>query len=48
MKSFSRFLSEATQSQSSQQAQKLGLKGDGHGGWLDRSGKVVARTDKEN
>jgi hypothetical protein len=46
MKSFSRFLSEATQSQASQQAQKLGLKGDGHGGWLDRSGKVVARTDK--
>jgi hypothetical protein len=46
MKSFSRFLSEATQSQASQQAQKLGLKGDGHGGWLDRSGKVVARTEK--
>ena len=46
MKSFSKFLSEATQSQASQQAQKLGLKGDGHGGWLDRSGKVVARTDK--
>ena len=46
MKSFSRFLSEATQSQASQQAQKLGLKGDGHGGWLDRSGKTVARTDK--
>jgi hypothetical protein len=46
MKSFSRFLSEAAQSQASQQAQKLGLKGDGHGGWLDRSGKVVARTDK--
>ena len=46
MKSFFHFLSEATQSQASQQAQKLGLKGDGHGGWLDRSGKVVARTDK--
>ena len=46
MKSFIQFLSEATQSQASQQAQKLGLKGDGHGGWLDRSGKVVARTDK--
>ena len=46
MKSFFTFLSEATQSQASQQAQKLGLKGDGHGGWLDRSGKVVARTDK--
>ena len=46
MKSFSAFLSEATLSQASQQAQKLGLKGDGHGGWLDRSGKTVARTDK--
>jgi hypothetical protein len=46
MKSFFTFLSEATQSQASQQAQKLGLKGDGHGGWVDRSGKVVARTDK--
>jgi hypothetical protein len=46
MKSFLTFLSEATQSQASQQAQKLGLKGDGHGGWLDRSGKLVARTDK--
>jgi hypothetical protein len=46
MKSFSKFLAEATQSQASQQAQKLGLKGDGHGGWLDRSGKLVARTDK--
>jgi hypothetical protein len=46
MKSFFTFLSEATQSQASQQAQKMGLKGDGHGGWLDRSGKVVARTDK--
>ena len=46
MKSFSAFLSEATLSQASQQAQKLGLKGDGHGGWLDRSGKIVARTDK--
>ena len=46
MKSFSAFLSEATLSQASQQAKKLGLKGDGHGSWLDRSGKVVARTDK--
>lgn len=46
MKSFFNFLSEATQSQASQQAQKLGLRGDGHGGWVDRSGKTVARTDK--
>lgn len=46
MKNFFQFLSEATESQASQQAKKLGLKGDGHGSWLDRSGKVVARTDK--
>ena len=46
MKSFFQFLTEAAQSQASMQAQKLGLKGDGHGGWVDRSGKVVARTDK--
>ncbi len=46
MKSFFQFLSEATESQAAAQAKKLGYKGDGHGGWLDRSGKVVARTDK--
>lgn len=46
MKSFVQFLSEATLSRAAQQAQKLGLRGDGHGGWLDRSGKTVARTEK--
>ena len=46
MKSFLNFLTEATQSQAAMQANKLGLKGDGHGGWIDRSGKVVARTEK--
>lgn len=46
MKSFSQFLSEATQSQASIRARKLGLRGDGHGGWLDRSGNLVARTEK--
>jgi outer membrane biosynthesis protein TonB len=45
MKSFFQFLTEATQSQASMQAKKLGLKGDGHGGWVDRAGKVVARTE---
>jgi hypothetical protein len=24
----------------------LDIKGDGHGGWVDRAGKVVARTEK--
>ncbi len=46
MKSFSRFLTEATKSQAAMQAKKLGYTGDGHGGWIDRSGKLVARTDK--
>ena len=46
MKSFLQFLTEATKSQAAMQASKLGLKGDGHGGWIDRAGKVVARTEK--
>jgi phosphopantetheine adenylyltransferase len=46
MKSFLNFLSEASESQAAMQAKKLGLRGDGHGGWVDRSGKYVARTDK--
>jgi len=46
MKSFLNFLTEAKESQAAMQAKKLGYSGDGHGGWLDRSGKVVARTDK--
>jgi hypothetical protein len=46
MKSFLNFLTEAKESQAAMQAKKLGYTGDGHGGWLDRSGKVVARTEK--
>ena len=46
MKSFFNFLSEAKESQAATQAKKLGYTGDGHGGWLDRSGKIVARTEK--
>lgn len=45
MKSFLQFLSEATQSQAAIRAKKLGLTGDGHGGWVDRSGNLVARTE---
>jgi hypothetical protein len=45
MKRFLEFLSEATQSQAAMQAKKLGLSGDGHGGWVDRAGKLVARTE---
>ena len=43
MKSFSKFLSE-TVTQAARQAKRLGLTGDGHGGWVDPNGKVVART----
>ncbi len=42
MKSFFQFISEAT---ASQQAQRLGLVGDGHGGWYDRQGEFVAKTE---
>ncbi len=42
MKSFFQFLTEAT---ASQQAQRLGLVGDGHGGWYDRQGEFVAKTE---
>ena len=45
MKNFLLFLSEARESQASLQAKKLGLGGEGHGGWLDRSGKQIARTE---
>ena len=44
MKSFFKFLGEA-ESQAATQARKLGLKGDGHGGWLNRAGEFVAKTE---
>jgi len=44
MKSFTRFLSEA--STAVVQATRLGLKGDGHGGWYDKKGEFVAKTEK--
>jgi phosphopantetheine adenylyltransferase len=44
MKSFFQFLTEST---ASQQAARLGLQGDGHGGWYDRkTGEFVAKTEK--
>ena len=43
MKNFFQFLSESA----AQQAARLGLEGDGHGGWYDRmSGEFVAKTEK--
>jgi len=42
MKSFFQFITEAT---ASQQAARLGLVGDGHGGWYDKQGEFVAKTE---
>ena len=46
MKGFGDFFSEARSSQASERAKKLGLKGDGHGAWYDRSGELIAKTEK--
>lgn len=44
MKSFSKFITEAT-SKAVQQATRMGLATDGHGGWYDKSnGEFVAKT----
>ena len=43
MKSFTKFLTEAA-SNAAKQAKKLGLKGDGHGSWVDNNGRIVGRT----
>jgi hypothetical protein len=44
MKSFIQFILEATSP--SEQATRLGLQGDGHGGWYDRrTGEFVAKTE---
>ena len=44
MKSFFQFLTETT---ATQQAARLGLQGDGHGGWYDKAtGEFVAKTEK--
>jgi len=44
MKTFLQFITEST---ATQQASRLGLVGDGHGGWMDRNtGEFVAKTEK--
>ena len=44
MKSFLQFITEST---ATQQAARLGLQSDGHGGWTDRNtGEFVAKTEK--
>ena len=44
MKRFSQFLLEFRGSRASEKAYRLGLVSDGHGNWVDRSGKVIAQT----
>jgi len=44
MKKFSQFISEAKSTLTSQRASKMGLQGDGHGGWYNASGEFVAKT----
>ena len=44
MKTFLQFYTEST---ATQQAARLGLQSDGHGGWTDRNtGEFVAKTEK--
>ena len=43
MKSFFQFF---TESQAVQQATRMGLKSDGHGGWYDKQGEFVAKTER--
>ena len=43
MKTFSQFFSEST---AVQQATRMGLKSDGHGGWYDKDGEFVAKTER--
>jgi nicotinamide mononucleotide adenylyltransferase len=44
MKSFSQFLLEYRGSKASEKAYRLGLVSNRHGGWVDRSGKLIAKT----
>jgi cytidyltransferase-like protein len=46
MKNFTQFFTEARETSASQEAKKLGLSGDGHGGWYDKNGEFVAKTVK--
>ena len=43
MKTLFQFLSE---SNAVQQATRMGLKSDGHGGWYDNKGEFIAKTEK--
>ena len=44
MKSFNQFFTEALETSASAEAKRLGLTGDGHGGWYDKNGEFTAKT----
>jgi len=44
VKAFLTFITEARTTKASQEAKRLGLVGDGHGDWYDRTGKLIAKT----
>lgn len=46
MKTYAQFLIESRETTASTEAKKLGLSGDGHGGWYDKNGEFVAKTVK--
>lgn len=46
MKKYSEFILEARGSRAADKASQLNLQSDGHGFWLDRSGRPVAKTEK--
>ncbi len=44
MKRFTQFFTEARETAASAEAKRLGLTGDGHGGWYDKNGEFIAKT----
>jgi hypothetical protein len=47
MKSFKQFLIEARGGKAADQAVRAGLVSDGHGGWVNRQGTLIAKTEKD-
>lgn len=47
MKSFRQFITEVRGGKAAEQAMRTGLVSDGHGGWLNRQGMLVAQTEKD-
>ena len=47
MKSFKTFITEARGGKAAEQALRSGLVSDGHGGWVNRQGTIIAKTEKD-